>query len=196
MCEGYDPHLGDEPPVSGLDEYLCEYVDGTMDPLVREVFEEYLCANPEVAAHAERLREARSVLRCYGCRCRAPRGLHAKLRRRLAAEAVGDVIRVPYPAAFQLNSIAVFASAVAVALLLGLAVGNTLDAPGPGAFGTRLVQPAPSRHAVPLASSVRAFHSPALAGAASFGTMWHAAAPADSGGLMAISAVRSFRVTP
>lgn len=195
MCEGYDPLRRNEPIVPGLDEYLCEYVDGTMDSLVREVFEEYLSANPDVAAHAERLREARSMLCSYGCRCQAPRGLHAKLRRRLAAESVGEVIRVPYPAAFQLNTFAVFASAVAVALLLGLTVGSALE---PVASGTPVatVQSAPSRPPMPSLLGARALYQPALAGASSAGHFWRTPVLADSQALASAPRMQSFRAVP
>jgi anti-sigma factor RsiW len=53
------------PSYEWLDEWLCEYVDGTMDPSVEAVFEQYVEANPELKAHVERLRQTRELLR--GC---------------------------------------------------------------------------------------------------------------------------------
>ncbi|WP_243664019.1 anti-sigma factor family protein [Rhodothermus marinus] len=49
-------------PFSDLDELLCEYVDGTMDPAVRQVFEEYLRTNPTLAHHVECLCRTRQLL--------------------------------------------------------------------------------------------------------------------------------------
>ena len=63
MAEGYQ-RAADESLPTGLDEFLCEYVDGTMDPDVRVVFEEYLAENPEVAQQVECMRHARMMLRC------------------------------------------------------------------------------------------------------------------------------------
>jgi len=56
------------PSYEWLDEWLCEYVDGTMDPSVEAVFEQYVEANPELKAHVERLRQTRELL----CGCDAP----------------------------------------------------------------------------------------------------------------------------
>jgi len=49
------------PSYEWLDEWLCEYVDGTMDPSVEAVFEQYVEANPELQAHIERLRQTRDA---------------------------------------------------------------------------------------------------------------------------------------
>lgn len=50
-----------------IGEWLCEYVDGTMDPSMQAVFEEYMEANPELAEHVERLCRTRTLLN--GCEC-------------------------------------------------------------------------------------------------------------------------------
>jgi len=93
MCEGYYASEGDD--ASGLDEFLCEYVDGTMDPVVRTVFEEYLRQNPHLVEHVECLRQTRSVLCRYGCRMRAPAALQERLRARLAQESVSGAPHMP-----------------------------------------------------------------------------------------------------
>jgi anti-sigma factor RsiW len=51
-----------EPTYKRIDEWLCEYVDGTTDPSLEPVFEKYVEANPELKAHVERLRKTREVL--------------------------------------------------------------------------------------------------------------------------------------
>ena len=86
MRDGYDPPEGEDGASSGLDEFLCEYVDGTMDPIVRTAFEDYLRLNPDLYEHIECLRETRSMLCRYGCRLRAPDALQQRLRERLGAE--------------------------------------------------------------------------------------------------------------
>ena len=63
MCDGYDD--APEPGHSGrteLDEFLAEYVDGSMDPTVRAVFEELMRVNPEVAERVCYLKHVRSEL--------------------------------------------------------------------------------------------------------------------------------------
>ncbi|PSQ75835.1 MAG: hypothetical protein BRD33_03820 [Bacteroidetes bacterium QH_6_63_17] len=63
-----DPSGDGAPSYEWLDEWLCEYVDGTMDPSMEAVFEQYVEANPELKAHVERLRKTREIL----CGCDAP----------------------------------------------------------------------------------------------------------------------------
>ncbi len=52
-----------------LDEFVCEYVDGTMEPSVREAFEEFLDANPDVANHVDQLIETTSILKACADQC-------------------------------------------------------------------------------------------------------------------------------
>ena len=67
--EGDVPNDGDgERTYEWLDEWLCEYVDGTMDPSLEAVFEKYVEANPELKAHVERLKQTRELL----CNCGLP----------------------------------------------------------------------------------------------------------------------------
>lgn len=124
MCEGYQP-TGDDDH-SGLDdEFLCEYVDGTMDPVVRVAFEEYLQANPQVAEHVRRLRNTRQLLCQYGCRCTAPQGLQARLRRELACEMVRAQMPLFPAVTSNLRSAAAFTSAMVVMLVVGMMAGAT-----------------------------------------------------------------------
>lgn len=86
MTNRYNDTPDDDWFCETLDELMCEYVDGTMDPDVRVVFEEFLTANPEIAAKAGCLKKTRSLLCQYGCHVEAPKGLHTRLRSRLAWE--------------------------------------------------------------------------------------------------------------
>jgi anti-sigma factor RsiW len=56
------PRDGDDASYAWLDEWLCEYVDGTMDPSLEAVFETYVEANPDLKAHIEQLNETREML--------------------------------------------------------------------------------------------------------------------------------------
>lgn len=121
MCDGYDPPLQDDHP-NLEDELLCEYVDGTMDPVVRDVFEEYLRANPDVREHADCLRDTRLLLCHYGCRCHAPRDLHDRLRRQITCDLVNGKVPFHVLLTDRLKG-ATMTSAVALLLVVGLAGG-------------------------------------------------------------------------
>lgn len=84
MLDGYEPDQHDFPDEQ-LDEFLCEYVDGTMDPAVRSAFEDLLKADPSLAAHAQCLCRTRNMLSSYGGR-HACTGVEAQIRHRVAFE--------------------------------------------------------------------------------------------------------------
>jgi anti-sigma factor RsiW len=122
MLDGY--YAKADSDHSGLeDEFLCEYVDGTMDPSVRAAFEEYLLANPELAEHVKCLRHTRMLLCHYGCRRQAPEGLQARLRMELSCEMMR--MQMPRYDVFtdRLRSFAAFTSAMAVMLIVGMMAG-------------------------------------------------------------------------
>jgi len=73
-----------------LDVLLVEYVDGTIDPVVREVFEELMDQEPEVADRVHRLEGVRRRLCGLGCRCAAPDGFESRLKRHIAEDAVSS----------------------------------------------------------------------------------------------------------
>lgn len=130
MCEGYDDG---EAEFSGLeDEFLCEYVDGTMDPVVREVFEEYLRMNPELNRHVECLRNTRLLLCRYGCHCHAPRDLNDRLRRQLTCEMMNAQVPFHLVLSDRLRSFATVTSAVALVFMVGMLAGVPVLEPSPG----------------------------------------------------------------
>jgi len=45
-----------------LSEYICDYIDGTMDPVVEEVFEEYMGQNTSVYNIVQRSRWSKNAL--------------------------------------------------------------------------------------------------------------------------------------
>ena len=53
---------GDDVPYAWIDEWLCEYVDGTMDPALEAVFTSYVEANPDLKSHVEELQQTRELL--------------------------------------------------------------------------------------------------------------------------------------
>ncbi|MDX1429469.1 MAG: hypothetical protein R3282_04230, partial [Rhodothermales bacterium] len=86
MPDGYEVSR-DESAWQDLDEFLCEYVDGSMDPVVREVFEEYVTQNPDLARHVESLCQARRILTASRCPCRLRADFDERVRRRVLEEA-------------------------------------------------------------------------------------------------------------
>ncbi len=126
MCEGYSASEESSNPDFVLDEFMCEYVDGTMDPAVRAVFEEYLRANPELIEQIECLRRTRSILCHYGCRCNAPRGLQSRLRQKLGSEMMQAQLPRRSEMSTRLGRIAAFTSAFVLMLMIGLAAGEAM----------------------------------------------------------------------
>lgn len=113
---------------SELDEFLVEYVDGTMDPVVRQAFEEFLRVYPEVRAEVDCLMSVRTELCRLGddCRCKAPPGFQDRLRRQLACEASGGDGSLEHLTP-QLNLIALAFSLTILALAVGLSRVEPLD---------------------------------------------------------------------
>jgi len=123
MPEGYNP---DEPDSidEQLDELLCEYVDGTMDPAVKVVFEEYLAQNPDLAAHARCLRETRSML-CRIGECACATATQNELRVRLASE-LARRNRSSAIVWSRLGNVALLTSTVGLMLIFGMMAGITV----------------------------------------------------------------------
>lgn len=124
MCEGYDSTVDDDHP-DLEDEFLCEYVDGTMDPVVREVFEEYVRENPSLREHIECLRDTRLLLCHYGCRCHAPHDLQDRLRQEITCDLMQGQVPFHILVADRLKGVATISSAMALLLLIGLVGGVT-----------------------------------------------------------------------
>lgn len=121
MPKGYYPELPDSVD-DALDELLCEYVDGTMDPTVQTVFEEYLEANPDLAAHVRCLCDTRKMLcRVGACHC-ASVSLQAQLRIKLANELVRKS-RTSAAVWSRLGNAALLTSTVGLFLIVGMMAG-------------------------------------------------------------------------
>ena len=170
MSEGYYRAEGDD-AYPWLDEFLCEYADGTMDPSVRKAFDEYLLANPYLAEHAEQLRCTHLLLCHHGCRLRAPEGLEARVRQRLSGEMMQSQ-RGPFAAATaSLGRLTLLTSVAALMLVAGMLAGPVLipsaTHAGPAQVGPRYEQPSPYRTVrVPIRPTEHAhYHS-----ASRFGT--------------------------
>jgi hypothetical protein len=137
------------PSYEWLDEWLCEYVDGTMDPSVEAVFEQYVEANPELKAHVERLRQTREIL----CGCDAPETPSTEMKAEMCSEVEEDLLQSPTlpPDATSERSTMVLgiASSIAVALVVGFLAGSMFVDPPP--FPTPTAAPA-ERHASPPTS--------------------------------------------
>ncbi len=122
MCDGYHAADADDHP-NLEDEFLCEYVDGTMDPVVREVFEEYVRTDPDLQEHIKCLRNTRLLLCRYGCRCHAPHDLHDRLRREITCELVSGRVPFHIVVADRLKGIATVSSAMVILLFVGFLGG-------------------------------------------------------------------------
>ncbi|MDA0875464.1 MAG: hypothetical protein O3C45_10450 [Bacteroidetes bacterium] len=120
MPEGYYPDESDLPDEQ-LDEFLCEYVDGTMDPAVRAAFEEFLEANPDLAAHARCLCQTRSMLCSFGGR--HPRSnMEEQIRQRVAGE-LDRKTRAEQTFQTRLGRAAMATSMFSLLLILGMMAG-------------------------------------------------------------------------
>ncbi len=141
MSQGYHAEKEDG-AYAWLDEFLCEYVDGTMDPAARMAFEEYLRANPQLLEHVQRLCRARQVLCRYGER-RAPRGFQSRLRSRLACEMGRTHHPALPPLAERLGTFAMWGSAMIIMLIVGMLAGATLlsEKPHPGRASATVLFP-------------------------------------------------------
>ena len=128
--EGDVPDDGDEPCYEWLDEWLCEYVDGTMDPSLEAVFEKYVEANPDLNAHVEQLQKTRELL----CNCGLPQEPSPEMEAEVCREVECDLSEAPGPERETVRRpIAAFGlvSSVAAALIIGFLVGAMAVGPLP-----------------------------------------------------------------
>lgn len=129
--EGPLPEDDGDAPYEWLDEWLCEYVDGTMDPSLEAVFEQYVEANPELKAHIERLQETRNLL----CDCGLSKEASPDLEAEICTEVECDMLQsdVSVSDAIWDRPLATFgvASSIAAALVVGFLVGATMVGPAP-----------------------------------------------------------------
>lgn len=109
----------EDAPYAWLDEWLCEYVDGTMDPAVEATFEEYVQANPDLKEHIEQLRHTRNLL----CECRLPQQPSDAKKAQLCSRVECEMLRTQQSLGETLKEHPTtlgVASSVAVALVVGL----------------------------------------------------------------------------
>lgn len=116
-------------PYSWLDEWLCEYVDGTMDPSLRRVFDKYVQANPDLKAHVERLRHTRQLL--CACSQDAQQEASDEVCARLQEKVECNMLRTPrsLEEVIRERPVAAFTSTLVVALVVGMFTGAALFAP-------------------------------------------------------------------
>lgn len=118
---------GDECPYSWLNEWLCEYVDGTMDPSLQRMFEAYVQANPELKEHIQELKRTRHLL----CRCSDPPSASDEVRARVQGKVECEMLRTPRSLKGTIKEypVTTMASSMAVALVIGMFAGATFLAP-------------------------------------------------------------------
>lgn len=134
--EGDLPDDGDDAPYEWLDEWLCEYVDGTMDPSLEAVFEQYVQANPELKAHVERLQQTRDLL----CECGLPNEAPSDVEEKICAEVECEMMHSSDSVSDSLLQWPVvtlgMVSSVSIALVVGFLVGATVVNPTSSPFST------------------------------------------------------------
>jgi len=158
MAEGYNVSR-DESSWQDLDEFLCEYVDGSMDPVVREVFEEYVLQNPDLAKHVECLCEAKRLLSRAHCPCQLNADFVQRLRQRLSVEAASRRETVLPGVYSGLAHLTALTSALLVVTMLGMMVGALLADPEPERQSTRSSVLAADRASSPRFSRAVQFSS-------------------------------------
>lgn len=111
------------PSYDWLDEWLCEYVDGTMDPSLEAVFEKYVEANPELRAHVKRLQQTRELL----CGCDLPEEPSPETQADVCAEVENDLLHSSSESGIAGNrrlAVLGFATSVVAALVIGFLAGS------------------------------------------------------------------------
>lgn len=127
----FDGNVPDDgtPSYEWLDEWLCEYVDGTMDPSLEAVFEQYVEANPDLKAHVERLRQTRDLL----CGCDLPEEPSSEAQSEVCSDIEGDLLQSASPLSEAVHHRPVatlgIASSVVVALVVGFLAGSMFVEP-------------------------------------------------------------------
>lgn len=164
------PKDGDDASYAWLDEWLCEYVDGTMDPSLKANFEKYIDANPELKAHIEQLNETRDLLGqratskppskerrkrvCERVRSRVCRKVECEMLR--SQESLGSLL------SDRSRAFIGIASSMAVALVVGIFTGALLfgssDSLLPESLSARSAPSASS--GAPLADTVPSSSAP------------------------------------
>ena len=153
-----------------LDEWLCEYVDGTMDPSLETVFEQYVEADAELKAHVQRLQQTRELLR--GCDASdAPRAPTPPDRPEVEEDLFGASTPLPGGLSPDANGPvgAGLVSSIAVALVVGFLAGSffvdpTRRAPAPDS--THASTPTSARSEAPPRRPARSREAQSSAGAA------------------------------
>ena len=141
--EGDVPRDGDEPGYQWLDEWLCEYVDGTMDPSLNAVFEQYVEANPELKAHVQRLKETRDLLCNCGLSEEPPPDVEANVRREVQGDMRQSASSDAHSARGPIVARVGFVSSVTAALVIGVLVGAVVVRPLPPALTSQESSPDP-----------------------------------------------------
>ncbi len=117
MYQGYNPEDFQNFD-SLLDEFIVDYVDGTMDVATRSAFETYLHGHPDLFEQVHRMREIRSMMCGLNCGCMAPPGFQARLRNKLACEMMREELPA-HLSAYHAPSFQLIASVLVVLMVFG-----------------------------------------------------------------------------
>lgn len=118
MQDGYDLFANNAQYDSILEEMIVDYVDGTMDPVLAQTFEEYLTQNPSLAEEVKRMRSVRNFMCGLNCGCSAPDGFQSRLRRQLDCEMMREQVSEIYDNS-PLNNMRLMLAMVVLAMFAG-----------------------------------------------------------------------------
>ena len=123
MLEDYEAPDGEGGICPKMDELLCEYVDGTMDPTVQDVFEECICADPVLAERVHELRGTRSLLNRYGHKLRHVGQSNSPYLKQRGRRDDSEVPSSPPPRQVRMSTLI---AAVAASLVVGMLAGKAV----------------------------------------------------------------------
>jgi hypothetical protein len=126
----------EEQPYCWINEWLCEYVDGTMNPALEAVFTSYVEANPDLKAHIEELQHTRNLLNQCGLPNDAPATHRAQTNvcDRVESDLLCSKLSLQEALDQRPQFTAGLVASVVAALMIGVFVGATMvDTPAPSA---------------------------------------------------------------
>lgn len=121
-------------PYGWIDEWLCEYVDGTMDPALEAVFTSYVEANPQLKEHIEELQQTRDLLK--QCRhvpgeCTSPDHACTEVCNQVESDLLCSKLSLREALDQRPQFTAGLFASVITALVIGVVVGATVIRPMP-----------------------------------------------------------------
>ena len=164
-----------------LDEWMCEYVDGTMDATTRVAFDEYLDRNPELRRQVARMRDMRFILGSSACPRDVISAVGQRIQRSIEEVKLCDACPMATDTIEKsLNKITVAVSCAAICFLTVLllvprpseAVSERSVSKLSASIALQRISPGPSLHLAPTLQAT--YHPPRreVRGELADGTVW------------------------